>query len=32
MSVLSYDPLSKGAQAYRDLAQELIENSAKIAA
>lgn len=32
MSVLSYDPLSKGAQAYRDLAQELIENTAKIAA
>lgn len=32
MSVLSYDPLSKGAQAYRELAQELIENTAKIAA
>lgn len=32
MSVLRYDPLSKGAQAYRDLAQELIENTARIAA
>ncbi|AWZ19827.1 chromosome partitioning protein ParA [Roseovarius sp. TM1035] len=32
MSVLSYDPLSKGAQAYRELAQELIENTARIAA
>jgi|TARA_R110000851_G_scaffold37035_21_gene95976 chromosome partitioning protein len=32
MSVLHYDPLSKGAQAYRDLAQELIENTARIAA
>lgn len=32
MSVLSYDPLSKGAQAYRDLARELIENAARIAA
>lgn len=32
MSVLSYDPQSKGAQAYRDLAQELIENTARIAA
>lgn len=32
MSVLSYDPLSKGAQAYRDLAQELVQNSARIAA
>ena len=32
MSVLSYDPLSKGAQAYRDLAQELMENAARVAA
>lgn len=32
MSVLSYDPLSKGAQAYRELAQELMQNSARIAA
>ena len=32
MSVLSYDPLSKGAQAYRELAQELIENTARITA
>ncbi|MFU8777364.1 MAG: ParA family protein [Roseovarius sp.] len=32
MSVLSYDPLSKGAQAYRDLARELIENTARLVA
>ncbi|WP_297769374.1 AAA family ATPase [uncultured Roseovarius sp.] len=32
MSVLSYDPSSKGAQAYRDLARELLQNTARIAA
>jgi len=32
MSVLSYDPASKGAQAYRDLARELMQNRARIAA
>jgi len=30
MPVLSYDSASKGAIAYRDLAQELIENSIKV--
>lgn len=30
--VLQYDPLSKGAQAYRDLAQELMKNNARKAA
>ncbi len=32
LPVLSYDSNSKGAQAYRDLAQELVENQAQIAA
>ncbi len=32
LSVLAYDPASKGAQAYRDLAQELMRNSARAAA
>lgn len=32
MSVLSYDPHSKGAQAYRDLARELTRNRAEVAA
>lgn len=32
LSVLSYDPLSKGAQAYRELAQELMDNTARLAA
>ncbi len=32
VSVLQYDSLSKGAQAYRDLAQELMENNTRKAA
>ena len=32
LSVLSYDPNSKGAQAYRDLAQELLEKTTPVAA
>ena len=32
VSVLSYDSGSKGAEAYRDLAQELIANQSRIAA
>lgn len=32
MSVLTYDPQSKGAQAYRSLAKELINNATKVAA
>lgn len=32
MSVLSYDPQSKGAQAYRDLARELTRNRASVVA
>jgi len=32
ISVLSYDSNSKGAQAYRDLAQELMQNNARAAA
>ncbi|WP_294612948.1 ParA family protein [Roseovarius sp.] len=32
VSVLSYDSNSKGAQAYRDLAQELMQNNARVAA
>ncbi|SLN33358.1 Chromosome partitioning protein ParA [Roseovarius gaetbuli] len=32
VSVLSYDSNSKGAQAYRDLAQELMQNNARAAA
>lgn len=32
VSVLKYDSLSKGAQAYRDLAQELMENNTRKAA
>lgn len=32
MPVLKYDSLSKGAQAYRDLAKELMENQALVAA
>lgn len=32
MPVLDYDPTSKGAQAYRDLAREVIEKNAKLVA
>lgn len=32
MPVLAYDPNSKGAEAYRALAQELLRNNAKLAA
>ena len=32
LPVLDYDPNSKGAQAYRDLAQELMKNQAQVAA
>jgi len=32
LSVLSYDPQSKGAQAYRDLARELMQKSTAVAA
>lgn len=32
LSVLKYDPTSKGARAYRDLAQELMQDRAQVAA
>jgi len=32
MPVLTYDTTSKGAQAYRDLAREIIQRHARVAA
>jgi chromosome partitioning protein len=32
LPVLNYDPASKGAQAYRELAREIVQKHARVAA